>query len=225
MAVRKALIAAALLAAGGGAAMAGDPYTSPYDGPFTGAYLGLRGSIIDGADTHTTASAVDLRAHYSTGFGGSAYAGTHLGYGFRLEGELAYHHFTLDNLNIAGVPQAGRHGYQQIFAPMASVFWDPPFPDFIVRPFIGAGAGGAYVDTHDAVGPADIIGTHGWHFAYQLMGGVALPLSQTSRLTGMYRYFRVESTGYRCTPPALPATVCKADAIDQSIDLGLEFDI
>ena len=225
MAVWKALIAAAFLAASGSAALAADSYSSPYDGAFNSAYLGLRGSIIDGADTHATASAVDLRAHYSTGFGGSAYAGTRLGYGFRLEGELAFHHFTLDALNIAGVPQAGRHGYQQIFAPMASLFWDPPFPDFVVRPFIGAGAGGAYIETHDAIGATEVIGTNDWHFAYQLMGGVALPLSQTSRLTGMYRYFRVQSVGYRCTPPALPTTVCNADAIDQSIDLGLEFDI
>ena len=225
--MRKALIGAAFLVGLTAApALAGDPYTSPYDGgAFGSSYLGLRGSIIDGADTHTTASAVDVRAHYGTGFGGSAYIGTRLGYGFRLEGELKYDHFTLDNLNLAGVPQAGRHGYQQIAAPMANIFWDPPVPDFIVRPFIGAGVGGAYIDTHDSIGSAQIVGTDNWRFAWQLMGGVALPLSQTSRLTGMYRYFRVEDVGYRCTPPALPTTACKANAIDQSIDLGLEFDM
>jgi opacity protein-like surface antigen len=177
------------------------------------------------AATPTTAGGVDLRAHNATGFGASAYVGTHLGYGFRLEGELAYHHLTLDSLNIAGVPQAGRHGYQQIVAPMANLYWDPPIPEFVVHPFIGAGAGGAYVDAHDSVGGAQIIGTDQWHFAYQLLAGVALPLSQTSRLTGLYRYFRVEDAGYRCSPPALPTTACRANAIDQSIDLGLEFDI
>ncbi len=224
MTLRNALIAAVFLACAGGGAAA-DPYTSPYDGAFGAAYLGLRGSIIDGSDTHTTASAVDLRAHYSTGFGGSAYVGTRLGYGFPVEAEAAYHHLTLDSLNIAGVPQAGRHGYQQVGAAMANLYWDPQVPEFIVRPFIGAGAGVAYIDAHDSIGPAQIVGTDKWHFAYQLMAGLALPLSQTSRLTGLYRYFRVEDAGYRCTPPALPTTACSANAIDQSIDLGLEFDI
>jgi len=81
MAVWKALITAPFLASSGSAALAAHPYSSPYDGALSSAYLGLRGSIIDGADSHATASAVDLRAHYSTAFGGAVYAGTWLGYG------------------------------------------------------------------------------------------------------------------------------------------------
>jgi opacity protein-like surface antigen len=225
MALRKALIGAAFLAGTSSVALAGEPYTSPYDGAFNSAYLGLRGSIIDGADTHTTASGVDMRAHYGTGVGGSVYVGTPLAYGFRLEGEVKYDHFTLESLYLAGIPQAGRHGYQQIVAPMANLYWDAPLPDIIVRPFVGVGLGGAYIDTHDSIGTAPVLSTDNWHFAWQLMGGVALPLSQTSRLTGMYRYFRVEDVSYHCTPPALPAALCKTSAIDQSFDLGLEFDI
>ncbi|MBV9419521.1 MAG: hypothetical protein JO348_07095, partial [Alphaproteobacteria bacterium] len=99
------------------------------------------------------------------------------------------------------------------------------FPDFVVHPFIGGGVGGAYIDAHERVGAAEIIGTDKWSFAYQLMGGVVLPLSTTSRLTGMYRYFRVQDGHFRCHPPALPATACDANTMNQSIDLGVEFDI
>ncbi|MEJ1968682.1 MAG: P44/Msp2 family outer membrane protein [Rhizomicrobium sp.] len=203
-----------------------DPYSSPYDGAFNSACLGLRGSIIDGSDTHTRSGGTDLRAHYySTGYGGSAYVGTQLGYGFRVEAELLYHHVTLDRPDVAGAPQAGRDGYLQTVAPMANLYWDLPVPEFIVRPFIAAGVGGAYTDAHDRVGPAQVIGGDKWRFAYQLMAGVALPLSQTARLTGLYRYFRVQDARYRCAPPALPTTSCGANTADQSVDLGLEFDI
>lgn len=217
MRYRKALMAAAFSALGAASATA-----APGD-----AYLGLRGSIIEGNDTHAVVAATDLRAHPSTGLGGSAFAGIGLGYGFRVEGELLYRHFTLDSLNAAGLPLPGRGGYTQIAAPMANIFWDPPIPEFIVRPFIGAGFGGAYVDSHLRSGSTEVFSADNWHFAYQLMAGVQLPLSSTSRLTGMYRYFRVQDASYTCTVPGAPpvAAACNADLTNQSIDLGLEFDI
>ncbi|MEI9889141.1 MAG: P44/Msp2 family outer membrane protein [Rhizomicrobium sp.] len=212
-----ALMAAAFSALGVPGAVA-----APFD-----AYLGLRGSIVEGNDTHAVVAATDLRAHPSTGVGGSLYAGTALGYGFRVEGELLYRHFTLDSLYAAGAPLPGRGGYTQIAAPMANVFWDPPIPEFIVRPFLGAGFGGAYVDSHLRSGTTQLFSADNWHFAYQLMAGVTLPLTQSSRLTGMYRYFRVQDASYTCTVPGVPPVVaaCKADLTNQSIDLGLEFDI
>ena len=217
MRVRGALMVAAFWALGASGAAA--------DG--IGGYLGLRGSIVEGNDTHAVVGANDLRAHPSTGLGGSLYAGARLGYGFRVEGELLYRHFTLDSLNLNGVPLAGRSGYTQIAAPMANVFWDPPIPEFIVRPFIGAGFGAAYVDSHLRSGATPVFASDNWHFAYQLMAGATLPLSQSARLTGMYRYFRVQDAGYRCTVPLAPlvTAACNADMTNQSIDLGLEFDI
>lgn len=225
MRLRNTLIAGAFLAALPFAGASADPYTSPYDNGSGPSYVGLRGSIVEDTDTHTTASATDLRAHYGTGFGGSIYAGMPLGYGFRVEGELLYRHNTLESLNVAGVPAAGRNGYQQIAAPMANLYWTLPLDSFIARPFIGGGVGAAYVDTHDRIGALEVIRSDKWHFAYQLMAGVVVPLSQTSRLTGMYRYFRVQDADYRCTPPALPTTACRATTMNQSIDLGIEFDI
>lgn len=218
MRYRNALMLTAFLAVLAGPAAAAEPYA---------AYLGLRGSIVEGNDTHATVAATDLRAHPSTGIGGSAYAGIGLDYGFRAEGELLYRRFTLDSLNVAGVPLAGRSGYTQIAAPMVNVFWDPPVPNFVVRPFLGAGFGGAYVDSHLRGAGTEVFSADNWHFAYQLMAGVTLPLSSSSRLTGMYRYFRVQDASYTCTVPGAPPTVaaCNADLTNQSIDLGLEFDI
>ncbi|HEY0299853.1 MAG TPA: P44/Msp2 family outer membrane protein, partial [Rhizomicrobium sp.] len=148
-------------------------------------------------------------------------------YGFRVEGELLYRHFTLDSLYAAGAPLPGRSGYTQIAAPMANVFWEPPLPEFIVRPFLGAGFGGAYVDSHLRSGTTQVFSTDNWRFAYQLMAGVTLPLGASSRLTGTYRYFRVQDASYTCTVPGAPPVVaaCNADLTNQSIDLGLEFDI
>jgi len=220
MRYRNALTAAAFLALSGSAALA-EPH-----GGFE-PYLGLRGSIVEGNDTHAVVAATDLRAHPSTGVGGSVYAGARLDYGFRFEGELLYRHFTLDSLNAAGAPLPARNGYTQIAAPMANVFWDPPLPNFVVQPFIGAGFGAAYVDSHLRSGATQVFESDNWHFAYQLMAGVTLPLSSSSRLTGMYRYFRVQDAHYTCTVPGAPPTVaaCSPDLTDQSIDLGLEFDI
>ncbi|HXC55035.1 MAG TPA: P44/Msp2 family outer membrane protein [Rhizomicrobium sp.] len=225
MAYRKALIAGVFWTLWAAAPAAADPYTSPHDQGSGAAYLGLRGSIVDGDDTHASAGAVDLKAHYSTGLGGSLYAGARLDYGFRIEGELVYRHFSLDSLSVAGTPQAGRTGFLQIAAPMANVYWDVPIPEFPLRPFIGAGLGAAYVDAHDRIGANPVIAADNWHFAYQLMAGAAIPLSQDARLTGLYRFFRVQDASYRCTPPALPTAACRADTMNSSIDLGLEFDL
>ncbi|HEY4941226.1 MAG TPA: P44/Msp2 family outer membrane protein [Rhizomicrobium sp.] len=217
MRYRNALMAAAFWLLGGSGAVAEDG----------GLIVGLRGAIVEGNDTHTAVAASDLRAHPSTGLGGSFYAGARLGYGFRLEGEVLYRHFTLDSLNLAGAPLPSRNGYTQIAAPMANVFWDPPLPNFVVQPFIGAGFGGAYVDSHLRSGPTQVFSADNWHFAYQLMAGASLSLSPNARLTGMYRYFRVQDASYTCTVPLAPPTVaaCHADMTNQSIDLGLEFDI
>ena len=220
MRYRNALTAAVFLALSGMAAQA-EPATG------FAAYLGLRGAISEGNDTHAVVAATDLRGHPSTGVGGSIYAGARLDYGFRFEGELLYRHFTLDSLNAAGAPLPARSGYTQIAAPMANVFWEPPIPNFVVQPFLGAGFGAAYIDAHLRSGATQVFESDNWHFAYQLMAGVSLPLSQSARLTGMYRYFRVQDASYTCRVPGAPPTVaaCSPDMTNQSIDLGLEFDI
>ena len=59
-----------------------------------------------------------------------------------------------------------------------------------------------------------------WRFAYNFMAGASLPINDTSRITGMYRWLH-EDIGVYCGT----VTKCSGNLKRQSIDLGLEMDL
>lgn len=207
----------------------GEPYGYIYspDGDSGLPYVaGLRGSFAFASDLSTNpASPVHTQAALDTGYGGSVYAGIRLGYGLTLEGEALFRHMPLSGLTVNGTATAAK-GYSDVTVPFLNLMWDFPVPDFPIRPFIGAGIGAAFTNTaiRNPASTADYLYKDNWNFAYDLMGGAELPLSQSSRLTAMYRWMRVNNAGFACgTGGALQS--CVSDITNRSVDLGLEMDL
>lgn len=226
-------LAGVMLLALGGAALAQDDgygYRSQPDGDSgLPSFAGLRGSLAFSSDVHVnvpTATPTSLNASRENGGGGSIYFGKRLPLGFRVELEGLYRTQQLDNLSLGGTA-APATGYTSIAAPMVNLFWDFPVPDFPLRPFVGAGIGGAYTATslHDVGRNDSYLQNEDWHLAYQFMGGVEIPLSQSSRFTAMYRWMRVNDIGFKCGTAGAAAYACNSQLTSQSADLGLEMDM
>ena len=193
------------------------------------AYAGLRGSFAfsdDSSASIPTSPATKLRTSYDNGGGGSFYVGTHLPWGLKLEFEGLYRYLPVSVAALNGVGTAG-HGTTQIAAPMANLMWDLPLPDFPIRPFIGAGVGGAYVDSsiNNQAGTTNFLQTNSWQLAYDFMGGAEFPLGPTSRLTAMYRWLEVNGVTGLCGTSGAATLACRSDVNSQSVDLGLEMDL
>lgn len=110
---------------------------------------------------------------------------------------------------------------------MVNLMWDVPFPDFPVRPFIGAGIGGAYVsaDLRDPTNANTYLKSNNWGMAYQLMGGAEFPVTQSAHFTAMYRWLQLNDVGAACGTSGTATLSCKSNLNSQSSDLGLEMDI
>jgi opacity protein-like surface antigen len=205
------------------------PWGRPYD-PMgdsgLGGYSGLRGSLAWTDDVKVSSGGTNIDAAQNMGYGASIFAGTYLQLsdmiGLRLEGEALYKHFTPRGLTLNGAASANQ-GRTNIVAPMVNLFWDLPVPSFPFRPFIGAGIGAAWVDTDLSNGTTPILTGNTWNLAYQFMAGGSFPLSQGSRLTAMYRMFRVNNVGYTCHVPTVAK--CRSDLSSNSVDIGFEMDI
>lgn len=193
-------------------------------------FAGLRGSI--SFDSAISAKATvpaaggapattnHLKANTDTGFGGSVYWGTRLPYGFKTELEVLYRRLSLSDVTLNGA-SAKLSGPAQLVAPMANIYWDVPVGDFGVHPFIGGGLGYAWneIGVHN-LGASGTLHDDKWRFAYNLMAGASIPLSETSRLSAMYRWFH-EDIAIACGA----VIKCGGALNSQSIDIGLEFDM
>ena len=207
------------------------PYGYPYspDGdsglPYT---AGLRGSLAFAGNRNTTVPnpSTPMAVGTDTGYGGSVYLGARLGYGLRLEGELLYRHSPLGSFSLANVATPA-WGYADTIAPMLNLLWDWPVTDFPFRPFMGAGIGAAYsqVSVHDRTYATSYLRKSNWNFAYSLIGGAEMPLSQTSRLTAMYRWMKIDDAGFKCGTGGAATYGCLSSFTNQSVDLGLEMDL
>lgn len=190
------------------------------------AYAGLRGSLaFDGTMSGTAATTppVNLQINTNTGGGGSVYWGWHLPYGLRTELELLYRYQSLSDGSILGV-SAKAGGYTESFAPMANLYWDIPVRGIGVQPFIGGGLGYGW----NEIGLNNIAGTSfpalhndSWQLAYNFMAGLSVPISDTARLTGMYRWLH-QDIGANCGAAGFS---CSAGFEVSSVDIGLEFDL
>ena len=191
-------------------------------------FAGLRGSLAFTSKASTsvpTTPPTSLRASSDIG-GGSIYVGTRLPLGLRLELEALYRYLPINRVDLGGVTVAGS-GRAHLAGPMLNLFFDLPVQDFPFRPFIGGGIGGAYVTANvaDGAGGNDYYRPSDWQFAYQVMGGAEIPLSQSSRFTAMYRWLEVNGIQGKCAASGPPTLTCKSNLNSQSIDLGLEMDM
>ena len=239
MRASKTLIAGAFLLAGSALAQPYDippppagPAPAEDSGPLipSGGYIGLRGSMAFNGNHDTTwtptAAPTTLRASYATGGGGSLYLGVYLPLNLRAELEALYRWQPLSALSLNGVGTPAS-GNTRIAAPFLNLFWDVPIPDdMLIQPFVGMGVGAAYVNTLLGDASNTYLRQNRWDLAYSFMGGFALPLDETSRLTAMYRWMQVRDGGHRCTTAGLTPSACLDNNIDsQSVDLGYQIDL
>jgi OOP family OmpA-OmpF porin len=145
--MKRALIAAAMLAVAPAAVQAQDVYT-PYEGFYIGAGGGALWSLNNGQNGVST----------STGW----VVGGKLGYDFigpRVDLEVGYGRIP-SNVRIPGTAINGGAGQLNV---MANVYYDF-LPASRFTPYIGAGAGVAFVDSNQSLGSTQ--------FAYQAMLGM-----------------------------------------------------
>ena len=87
---------------------------------------------------------------------------------------------------------------------MANLYFDPAFAFGPVRPYVGGGIGVSRFKAHDveAVGVAGFGPISGSEtgFAWQLMAGVGLAISEQATLTAGYRYFATPDVEADATP-------------------------
>lgn len=189
-------------------------------------FTGLRGSLAFESSAHVHAATtppVALKMNASVGGGASAYWGLRLPYGFRTEFELMYRYMPLSDLNVNGL-SGSLGGYAQMVAPMVNAYWDIPLGDIGFQPFVGGGLGYAWneIGVNNIAGVALPTTAHddNWRFAYNFMAGASIPINDTSRLTGMYRWLH-EDVGVYCGT----TVKCGGNLNSQSVDLGIELDL
>ena len=193
-------------------------------------YVGLRGSLALNANKVSTYAPTTpptaIRASYATGGGGSVYLGTRLPLNLRVELEGLYRWQPLSQTTINGAAVGGS-GNTKTAAGMVNLLWDIPMPaDAYLQPFIGMGVGAAYSETSAFGGGNTYLSGNRWDLAYSFMGGVAMPLSDTTRVTAMYRWMQVRDAKHKCAATGTVQNACLKNNVNSlAVDLGLEMDL
>ena len=148
----------------------------------TGFYVGIGGGI-----NHAQDSDVEIgvggggfkinNVDSKLGWAGHAFAGYNFG-GPRLELELAYRNNKVKKSELAGGNERIQSG-----ALMANFIYEF-FSDATVSPYIGAGAGAAYIKGKGLIDDSDFA------FAYQGIAGVNVKVTPNVVVSADYRYFR-----------------------------------
>jgi OOP family OmpA-OmpF porin len=133
---------------------------------------------------------------YNLGYGGALAVGYGFGNGLRAELEGSYRYNEVDSISgFGGGGSFGQiRGSQRTYGMMANVLYEfDVSPRF--RPYLGAGVGWMWTEWHAVRGTNSIarIGSDDTDssFAYQLIAGFAVPISQRWALTLDYRFLQV----------------------------------
>jgi opacity protein-like surface antigen len=122
----------------------------------------------------------NVEIDYDPGIGFFGAVGLDMGQ-FRVEGELGYRRFSIDEVRVSGSPVPAS-GHASAVSLMANGYFDIEMPNAPVTPYVGAGLG--FVDLSGNTG-----GSSGIEIGYQLMAGVAFEVSPQAALTAGYRFF------------------------------------
>jgi len=207
------------------------------------AYYGLRGSYItteDGSSVGSMNFAYDIE--YNEGFGVAVFLGWVLDDHFRLEAEGGFRSADIDRVLVVRdsttptpyvlpgqVLDAGDN--VEATTAMVNLYYDIHLFDWEVLPWVGAGAGAAYLDVSiDSAAvpdpynppPATIVVFQGkdntWAFAYQFMAGITVPIGEAMSFTAGYRFFQTEDFVY---VDALGEEF-ETNLTQHSVDLGVQ---
>lgn len=157
-----------------------------------GPYLSVTGFLVGLTDADfrdESISSIDRTLSSETGWGAAAAVGFGTTAGLRLELEGSWRQNDFDELRGGGI-SVPIDGDVDALALMGNVAFEPVLA-FPVRPYIGAGVGGARlaVDAEDTSDNDTV-------FAYQGMIGVSVGISGRGAVFGGYRYFATDDPEY-----------------------------
>jgi OmpA-OmpF porin, OOP family len=238
MRFRSALLAATVLAVP--LAAQAQPVTGLYIGAGAGVNVKDNPALKNLSLTNTLTGGVAVsNSNLQTGDGPVALAaiGWGFGNGLRVELEGDYRNNNFNGLShsgpFAGIPAAAG-GREQLFGPMVNVAYDfyglTPF----VVPYVGAGVGGMwaglqnfhiYANSPSAAGEITSNGNKAASFAYQVIAGLALPISALPglSLTAEYRFLGTTGTRNYNAVGAVVTPTGTIRAATGSIQLGNEY--
>ena len=122
----------------------------------------------------------NISISYDPGFGFFGAVGLDMGQ-FRVEGELGYRRFSIDEVRVSGSPVPAS-GHASVVSLMANGYFDIEMSNSPVTPYLGVGLG--FVDLSGNTG-----GSSGTEIGYQFMAGAAYDISPQAALTAGYRFF------------------------------------
>ena len=161
----------------------------------SGVYTGLMGGYNMLQDGDTSGGAINGKADYEGGFAALGNVGYDYGrYNFgnlRSEIELGYRRNGADSVtgSATGVGTGSASGNVGAYSLMANALWDLPV-NFPVRPYIGAGIGGAYLDFNNIkTSTGTFLKDNDIQFAYQGIAGLGWEITNNWRANLDYRYF------------------------------------
>ncbi|MEO0384488.1 MAG: outer membrane beta-barrel protein [Pseudomonadota bacterium] len=168
-----------------------------------GPYVGVRGGAawVDDTDFAITGATV-TNTYEDWNLTGSAFAGYEMeffpGFGGRIEAELGYSSFNIEDHLVGGAVQAGSDGDTTAFTGMVNAYVDANLGAF--RPFAGVGLGMAQVNFNDHGTTAGVLmDDDDTKFAWQVAGGVGYDLTSNITLEGMVRYQSIMDVGLTST--------------------------
>ncbi len=228
-----------LLAAAATLAIA--PAANAYDGIYGAIGAGLNymtedndvsNDSVGGAPPYT----FDSEADYNNGIGIYLALGKGIGNGFRAELEGSYRnndirHIATKAPGYSGFPPSTISGDTKTYAVMANLIYDFEGLSDVVTPYLGAGAGVAFID-HDIVGmnaagaplaPLTIAyAADKAAFAYQGIAGLGFHLAEDLMLDISYRYFAVDKPTVAATLNGVASGI-KTEYETHSVFAGLRW--
>jgi opacity protein-like surface antigen len=154
-----------------------------------GPYVGLEGGVLWLSDSSVTSAGVnegDLS--FDTGWGIGGVGGYDFGT-WRVEAELAYRSSGADKFTENAGASFPLDGDVTSTALMVNAFYDFKTLSPSVYPYIGAGIGGASVAADLKESGVQVVDDDEIVFAWQLVAGVAFPVSKQLAIDLNYRYF------------------------------------
>ena len=147
-------------------------------------------SIHEAVDIEDRSTGNDFETTPFPGFLLSGAAGLDFGL-IRLEGELLYNRYELDDLEFAGADRSADGGFSTL-AGMANVFLDVPTP-IGVTPFVGGGIGYGEASANDIeFSGSNLLDDSDTGLVYQARAGLAFAILPLTDLTLGYRYLVID---------------------------------
>jgi len=131
---------------------------------------------------------VDEEVSFDPGFNITGAVGYDLGV-YRVEGEIGYRAFDVDEFTISGVP-IPIDGDVSAITFMANGYYDYDMGNSPLTPYVGLGLGLVYSDV-ELNSPLGTFSDDDIDGAYQVMVGIGYEISPTTVLTAGYRFFGI----------------------------------